>query len=65
LAGQGSDIYPAGLVSGFYGSLTQQAVVRFQAKYASEILTPLGLTAPTGRVGLATLAKIKSLSLLK
>ena len=65
LAGQGSDIYPAGLVSGFYGFLTQQAVARFQAKYASEILTPLGLTAPTGRVGLATLAKIKSLSLLK
>lgn len=65
LAGQGSDIYPAGTVSGFYGSLTQQAVVRFQAKYASEILTPLGLTAPTGRVGLATLAKIRSLYLLK
>lgn len=62
LAAQGSDIYPSGAVSGFYGSLTQQAVIRFQAKYASEILTPLGLTAPTGRVGLATLAKIKSLS---
>ncbi len=65
LAGQGSGIYPSGLVSGFYGPLTQQAIARFQAKYASEILTPLGLTIPTGRVGLATLAKIKSLFLLK
>ena len=58
---QGSDIYPEGIITGNFFTLTQQAVIRFQEKYASEILTPLGLASGTGYVGSSTRAKINEL----
>jgi len=61
LKSQGSEIYPESLVTGNFLSLTQQAVIRFQEKYASEILAPLGLEKGTGYVGPATRAKINQL----
>ncbi len=61
LKSQGSDIYPDGLITGNFLSLTQLAVIRFQNKYASEILAPLGLTQGTGYVGQATRTKINQL----
>ncbi|MEK7080570.1 MAG: peptidoglycan-binding protein, partial [Patescibacteria group bacterium] len=61
LKSQGVDIYPEGLVTGNFGSLTRLAVIRFQEKYKSEILAPLGLSAGTGFVGPATRAKINQL----
>ncbi|MFA5386683.1 MAG: peptidoglycan-binding domain-containing protein [Candidatus Paceibacterota bacterium] len=61
LKNQGTDIYPEGLVTGNFLSLTQQAVIRFQEKYASEILVPLSLERGTGYVGQATRDKINSL----
>ncbi|MDP2650144.1 MAG: peptidoglycan-binding protein, partial [bacterium] len=35
-------VYPGGLITGYFGSLTKQAVIRFQDKYADEILAPAG-----------------------
>lgn len=61
LRDQGPAIYPEGLITGNFFSLTRRAVIRFQEKYASEILTPLGLTRGTGRVGTRTRNKINQL----
>jgi hypothetical protein len=41
-------------VTGFYGEITMGAVNRLQKKYAEEILTPWGITEPTGYVYITT-----------
>jgi len=58
---QGKDIYPEELVTGYFGILTKNAVIRFQNKYADEILYPLDLFSGTGFVGLSTRNKINQL----
>ena len=47
-------IYPEGLVTGYFGSLTYKAVVKFQESNRQKILTPIGLSAGTGYVGVMT-----------
>lgn len=47
--------------TGNFLALTKQAVKKFQLKYASEILTPHGLTEATGYAGQYTREKLKSL----
>ena len=61
LAGQGTQIYPQGSVSGNFSTYTRDAVARFQEKYAAEILTPLGLVSGTGYVGSSTRKTINQL----
>jgi len=61
LKSQGADIYPEGLVTGYFGNLTKLAVIRFQERHSADILAPLGLNAGTGYVGISTRSKINQL----
>jgi hypothetical protein len=61
LKNQGQDIYPEALVTGNFLGLTRSAVIRFQEKYAEDILEPLGLKKGTGFVGPITREKIREI----
>jgi len=45
----------------FFGSITKAGVVKFQDKYASDVLTPIGLSSGTGYFGTMSIAKANEL----
>jgi len=55
------EIYPEGEVTGYFGPKTKQAVIRFQEKYAKDILEPWGFTEGTGIVSKTTRAKLNEI----
>ena len=61
LKSQGSDIYPEAIVSGWFGPATKRALIRFQEKYTSDILTPFDITQGTGITGSKTNDKINKI----
>lgn len=56
-----AEIYPSGKITGYFGSETKTAVIKFQEKYAKEILEPQGFKEGTGLVGKSTREKLKEL----
>jgi len=61
LKSQGEDVYPEGLITGNFLSLTRKAVIKFQEKYSSDILAPLDLKEGTGYFGPKTREFINNL----
>lgn len=54
-------VYPEGEITSFFGQQTKEAVIRFQEKYAKEILEPQGLKEGNGIVKKATRDKLNEL----
>lgn len=64
LAGLDDEIYPDKEISGYFGPKTKEAVIRFQEKYADEVLSPYNLSEGTGKVGPSTRKKLNQVCVI-
>jgi len=55
------EIYPEGVISGYFGQNTKASVIRFQEKHREEILIPNNLRRGTGTVKESTRMKLNEL----
>lgn len=55
------EIYPTGEITGFFGNLTKEAVIKFQEKFKKEILEPWGFNKGTGIVSKTTREKLNEI----
>lgn len=55
------DIYPNGQISGYFGTQTEEAVIKFQEKYYQDVLEPSRLNKGTGTVGAGTRDKLNEI----
>jgi len=55
------EIYPEGDITGYFGSKTKSAVIKFQEKYQEDILAPQGLKNGTGDVKTTTRNKLNEI----
>ena len=58
---QDTEIYPEGDISGYFGKSTKAAVIKFQEKYAKDILEQWGLKEGTGIVSKGTRDKLNEI----
>ena len=57
----GTDVYPSGKITGYFGNETKQAVILFQEKYREDVLDPYNLKNGTGNVRSSTRKKLNEL----
>lgn len=55
------EVYPEGKITGYFGSATKKAVIKFQEKYWEEILKPWGFKNGTGIVSKTTRKKLNEI----
>lgn len=59
------EVYPEGVVSGYFGVKTKVAVIKFQEKYREDILVPAGLDRGNGEVKPLTRKKLNEVCFAK
>ncbi|MBI2450427.1 MAG: hypothetical protein HYV47_02745 [Candidatus Nealsonbacteria bacterium] len=55
------EVYSSGKISGYFGAETKTAVIKFQEKYAKDILEPQGFKEGTGLVSKSTRTKLNEI----